>query len=66
MAYIRQQKIGRFVYIYVVASVRRKGTPYPVPKVLEYLGRADKIDPKRLAKALRYWGVKAKPDKGRR
>ncbi len=66
MAYLRRAKVGKFTYVYVMKSVRRKGKPYPMPTVLEYLGRADKIDPKRLTRACRYWGVTTKARKGSR
>ncbi len=51
---------GKRCYYYIVESHRRRGTV--VQRTLEYLGRDP--DPKRLKRALVYWGVKAK--KGRR
>ena len=61
MAYLRKRRIGRGTYFYIVESRRRAGKVQQ--KTLEYLGRDP--DPKRLRKALAYWGVKAKPGKGR-
>ena len=47
---------GRRRYFYIVQNRRRGDTTQT--KVLEYLGRDP--DPKRLKRALEYWGVKAK------
>ena len=58
MAYLKRVRVGKHTYFYVVQSVRSGDSVSK--KVLEYLGRADKIDAKRLAGACRYWGVKAK------
>jgi hypothetical protein len=57
MAFLRKQRKGRAVYYYIVQNRRRGGKV--VQRVCEYLGRDP--DPKRLKRALRYWGVKAKP-----
>ena len=62
MAFLRIQRKGRGRYFTIVASVRRDGKVRQ--KTLEYLGRDP--DPKRLKRALAYWGVKAKPGKGGR
>ena len=64
MAYLRKQRVGNNTYFYIMRSVR-KGKKVS-GKVLEYLGREDKIDPKRLRAALRYWKVKAAKGGGRR
>lgn len=62
MAYLRVLEKGSGKrYFYIMRSVR-KGDKV-IPKVCEYLGRDP--DPKRLAKACRYWGVKAKARKGK-
>ena len=62
MAYLRKRRIGRGTYVYIVESRRRAGKVEQ--KILEYLGRDP--DPKRLKRALDYWGVKAKVRKGGR
>ena len=62
MAFLRKRRMGRGTYYYVVENRRRGGEVRQ--KILEYLGRDP--DPKRLKRALRYWGVKAKPGKGKR
>jgi hypothetical protein len=62
MAYLKRQRIGNHVYCYILQSVRRGDKVGK--RVLEYLGRDP--DPKRLKRALAYWGVKAKPGKGGR
>ena len=54
MAFLRRRLIGTGTYYYIVESRRRDGKVRQ--KVLEYLGRDP--DPKRLKKALEYWGVK--------
>jgi hypothetical protein len=64
MAYLSIKRVKRFSYIYVVRSERKGGKVRP--RILEYLGRADKVDPKRLRRACDYWGVKQKPRKRRR
>ncbi len=61
MAHLKRVRVGRGTYLYVVQSVRRGEKVSKT--VLEYLGRDP--DPKRLAAALRRWGVKAKPTKGK-
>ena len=53
MAYLRKHRINGRTYIYIMKSVRRGKKVSG--KVLEYLGRDP--DPKRLKRALRYWGV---------
>ncbi len=54
MAYLRiLRKVGRRYY-YILRSERRGGKV--TSRVLEYLGRDP--DPKRLKRALEYWGVK--------
>jgi hypothetical protein len=53
MAYLRKRRIGNGTYYYILESRRRAGKVYQ--KTLEYLGRDP--DPRRLARALRYWGV---------
>lgn len=55
MAYLKRQRIGRQTYYYIMQSVRRGDKV--TKKVLEYLGRDP--DPKRLKRAMRYWGVMA-------
>ena len=62
MAYLRISKRGKRRYYYIVESRRASDTPRQ--KVLEYLGRDP--EPKRLRRAMAYWGVKAKPGKGGR
>ena len=61
MAFLRQHRIKGLIYIYIIQSVR-KGKKV-TGKILEYLGRADELDPKRLKRAMEYWGVKALPKK---
>ena len=61
MAFLRTVKKGKRTYYYVVKSVRRGDTVRQ--KVLEYLGRDP--DPKRLKRALRYWGVRPRRGRGR-
>ncbi len=56
MAFLRIQRKGEGRYYQILTSERRRGKV--VQKTLEYLGRDP--DPKRLKKALEYWGVKAK------
>ncbi len=56
MAYLRKNRINGRTYIYIMKSVR-KGKKVS-GKVLEYLGRDP--DPKRLKRAMEYWGVKRK------
>ena len=65
MAYLKRHKAPNgTIYLYIIRSVR-KGDKV-IPKVCEYLGRADLVEPKRLKRAMEYWGVKKKPSKGRR
>ena len=54
MAYLRISKRGKRRYYYIVEARRSSGTPRQ--KTLEYLGRDP--EPKRLKRALAYWGVK--------
>ena len=61
MAYLRKQRVGSGTYFYIMKSVR-KGEKVS-GKMLEYLGRDP--DPKRLKRALDYWGVKRKPVKAK-
>ena len=56
MAYLRNHRINGRTYIYIMKSVR-KGKKVS-GKVLEYLGRDP--DPKRLKRAMVYWGVRSK------
>ncbi len=56
MAFLVIKKVKKGSYFYIIKSVR-KGRRV-VPRILEYLGRDP--DPKRLKRALRYWGVKRK------
>ena len=46
-----------------ITKSERKGATV-IPRILEYLGRDP--DPKRLKRALRYWGVKARTRKSTR
>ena len=64
MAYLTIKRVQGYSYYYITKSYRAGGRVRN--KTLEYLGRDP--DPKRLKKALRYWGVKAIPrdDSGRR
>lgn len=62
MAFLRIRHLGNSTYYYIVRSVRRAGKVEQ--RTLEYLGRDP--DPKRLARALKYWRVKAKIGKGER
>ena len=55
MAYLKRVRIRERTYVYVVKSVRRGDEV--TKKVLEYLGSDP--DPKRLRKAMEYWGVKS-------
>jgi hypothetical protein len=55
MAYLRKHRIGNAVYLYVMESNRRGHKVKS--RVLEYLGREDKLDPARLRRAVEYWGV---------
>jgi len=59
MAHLKRLTIRNGTYYYIVQSVRRKGKV--TTKTLEYLGRDP--DPKRLKRALRYWGVRPKTAK---
>ena len=56
MAYLRKLSVDGRTYFYIMKSVR-KGKKVS-GKVLEYLGRDP--DPKRLKRALKYWGVRSK------
>ena len=56
MAYLSIRTVGNNRYIYICRS-ERKGDKVR-PRVLEYLGNADKVSPSRLQRALDYWGVK--------
>ncbi len=58
MACLRKTRISGQTYIYICKSVR-KGKKVS-GKVLEYLGREDRIDPARLRAALKYWKVGGK------
>lgn len=62
MAHLKRKRIRLGTYYYIVQSVRRGGKVSQ--KILEYLGRDP--DPKRLKRALDYWEVKKRPDKGGR
>jgi len=62
MAYHVVKKVKGYRYHYIMRS-ERVGKQVRV-KTLEYLGRDP--DPKRLKRALAYWGVKAKPSNDRR
>ena len=64
MAFLRKQRKGNAVYYYIVQNRRRGGKT--VQRVCEYLGRADKVDPKRLKRAMEYWGVGTKKKESRR
>ena len=56
MAHLKRLTVRNGTYYYIVKSVWHRGKV--TTKTLEYLGRDP--DPKRLKRALRYWGVKAK------
>ena len=56
MAYLRIEQKGSGRY-YIILRTMRRGEKV-VQKVCEYLGRDP--DPKRLKRALRYWGVRSK------
>ncbi len=64
MAFIRiLKRASGAKYYYILKSIRKGGDV--TTKVLEYLGRDP--DPKRLKRAMEYWGVKKpKKTKGRR
>ena len=62
MAFLRKQRKGNAVYLYIVQN-RRRGDKVR-QRVCEYLGRDP--DPKRLKRALRYWGVKTKDERRKR
>ena len=59
MAFLRKQRKGNAVYFYIVQN-RRRGDKVR-QRVCEYLGRDP--DPKRLKRALDYWGVKVRSGK---
>ena len=56
MAFLRKQLKGNTYYYTIVESRRRNEKV--TQKILEYLGRDP--DPKRLKRALKYWGVGSK------
>ena len=58
MAYLRKRHIYCKEYFYIVATKRLKKSGKTKQVTLEYLGRDP--DPKRLRRALEYWGVKDK------
>ena len=58
---MRKRRIGNGTYFYIVESPQIAGKIRQ--KILEYLGREP--DPARLRKAMKYWGVKEKPAKGK-
>jgi len=60
MAYLEQKRVKGRAYFYIMQSFRQRGMVKR--RILEYLGRDP--DPKRLKKALVYWGVKAKARRG--
>jgi len=62
MAYLRIQRRGKARY-YMILRTQRRGERV-VQTCLEYLGHDP--DPKRLRRALVYWGVKAKSARGGR
>ena len=57
MAFLRIRPRGKRRYYYIVENKRRGGQVRQ--KILEFLGHEP--DLVRLKRALRYWGVKAKP-----
>jgi hypothetical protein len=57
MAYLERKRLDGKTYCYIMQSFRQGGRVKR--RILEYLGRDP--DPKRLKRALAYWGVKAKP-----
>jgi hypothetical protein len=59
MAYLVRKRIKGHDYLYIVKSYRVGGRVRV--KTLEYLGRDP--DPKRLARAIAYWGVRKKSKK---
>jgi hypothetical protein len=61
MAFLRKRDIGGRTYLYIIENRRRGGKVQQ--KILQYLGRDP--DPKRLKRALAYWGVKERPGKGK-
>ena len=62
MAYLEKKLIDGRAYCYIMQSYRQAGKVKR--RILEYLGRDP--DPKRLKRALAYWGVKKKPDAGKK
>ncbi len=64
MAFLRKREIHGGIYYYIVHNRRMKRDGKTKQITLQYLGRDP--DPKRLKRALEYWGVKAKPGKGGR
>ncbi len=61
MAYLERKRINGAAYFYIMQSFRRGGKVKR--RILEYLGRDP--DPKRLKRALAYWGVTMKGKRGR-
>jgi hypothetical protein len=62
MAYLRVKRVKRGRYYYIMRSERKAGKVSS--RVLEYLGASP--DPKRLKRALAYWGVRVKTTDKRR
>jgi hypothetical protein len=60
MAYLRILHKSGTTYYYIIRSERRGNKVRS--RILEYLGREP--DPKRLKRAMEYWGVKEKVRKG--
>ncbi len=63
MAYLSIKTVNKVRYFYIKKSIRRGRRVHG--KILEYLGREDRIDPKRLKRAMEYWGVKRKKKGGK-
>lgn len=57
MAYLAVKVVKGYRYFYIMASERQGKKVHK--RLLEYLGRDP--DPKRLKRALAYWGVRARP-----
>ncbi len=62
MAYLEKKLIDGRIYCYIMQSYRRGGKVKR--RILQYLGRDP--EPSVLRRALAYWRVKVKPDKGGR
>ena len=62
MAYLRISKRGKRRYYYIVEA--RRSSARVRQKILQYLGRDP--DPKRLKRALAYWGVVRKAPRRKR